>query len=208
MRNSLLSAVLVVLAFALIASSSASAQTDVALSLYGAFSQKTTGNGVIQSPANGAGGLIELRHISNPIVGFEAAYSFNRASQRYTSQIAVTCPIGQPCPSPSVDVPANAHQVTVCWVPSVKVANLRPFGVLGVGLLLDVPKGGQSSTQTVTKPVYVYGAGLDWGLLPHLGLRLQYRGNLYNSPDLSKLFTSSKTFMHTAEHMVGIYFRL
>jgi opacity protein-like surface antigen len=185
----------------------ASAQTDVALSLYGAFSGTTDAAGVTVSPSNSAGGIVEVRHISNPILGFEGTYSFNRANQTYTS--GATC--GLPCGNISVaNVKADAHQVTVDWVPSVHVANLRPFGVLGIGALFDVPQSGQTtiSTQTSTKAVYVYGAGLDWGLLPHLGLRLQYRGNLYKTPDVTQLFTSIDKFRHTAEPMIGIYFRL
>jgi opacity protein-like surface antigen len=188
-----------------------SAQTDVALSLYGAFSGRTDAAGVTVSPANSAGGMVEVRHIKNPILGFEGTYSFNRANQRYTSTIAVTCPIGMPnCSPPSANVEANAHEITFDWVPSVKVANFRPFGVLGVGALFNVPKSGQTSveTQTDTSAVYLYGAGLDWGLLPHLGLRFQYRGNLYKTPDVTQLFTSIDKFRHTAEPMIGIYFRL
>jgi hypothetical protein len=73
-------------------------------------------------------------------------------------------------------------------------------------LLLNQPSGGQNNTSTSIKPVYVYGAGLDWGLLPHLGLRFQYRGNLYKSPNLSKLYTSTDQFRHTSEPMIGAYF--
>lgn len=188
----------------------ASAQTDVALSLYGAFSGTTNGAGYTVSPSNSAGGMVELRHLANPILGFEGTYSFNRANERYTSNIAVTCPIGVICQPPSARVGANAHEITLDWVPSVKVANVRPFGVLGVGALFNVPQTGQTSvsTQTSTKAVYVYGAGLDWGLLPHLGLRLQYRGNLYKTPDVTQLFTSIDKFRHTAEPMIGIYFSL
>ena len=187
----------------------ASAQTDVALSLYGAFSGVTNNGGVTVSPSNSAGGIVELRHIANPILGFEGTYSFNRANQTYTSTVAVTCAQGVTCPS-TASVSANAHEITVNWVPSVHVANFRPFGVLGVGALFAVPQTGQTSvvTQTSTKAVYVYGAGLDWGLLPHIGLRLQYRGNLYKTPDVTRLFTSIDTFRHTAEPMIGIYFRL
>lgn len=188
----------------------ASAQTDVAASLYGAFSGTTTGNGVAQSPANSAGGMFELRHIANPILGFEATYSFNRANQTYTPTRAVspTCPTtGCPPTVGPITVPADAHEITADWVPSLHIANLRPFGVLGVGLLLDVPSGSSSGTSTTTKPVYVYGAGLDWGVLPHLGLRFQYRGNLYKSPDLTALYSSTGTFTHTAEPMIGAYFR-
>jgi opacity protein-like surface antigen len=82
--------------------------------------------------------------------------------------------------------------------------------VLGVGALFDVPQSGQSSvpTKTSTKAVYVYGAGLDWPVIPHFGLRFQYRGNLYKQPDVTGLFTSADKFTHTAEPMIGIYFRL
>jgi opacity protein-like surface antigen len=208
MRLKLLSGALIAIAFTWFGCVAGSAQTDVGLSLYGAFSQKTTGNGVIETPSNSAGGMVELRHLANPIVGFEATYSFNRANQQFASTIAVTCPINSPnpCPPLPVRVPANAHEVTVDWVPSVKVLHIRPFGVLGAGLILNVPSGGQTGTQTSTKAVYVYGAGLDWGLVPHIGLRLQYRGNLYKAPDVTKLFTSADKFTHTAEPMIGVYF--
>jgi len=179
---------------------SAQAQTSVAVSVYGAFSGTTTGNNVQESPSNSAGGLIELRHISNPILGYEATYSYNRANTSYRCT-GTSCPVLSPA-----TVSANAHELTLDRVPSVHLANLRPFGVLGVGLLLNQPSGGQNNTSTSIKPVYVYGAGLDWGLLPHLGLRFQYRGNLYKSPDLSKLYTSTDQFRHTSEPMIGAYF--
>lgn len=180
----------------------AHAQTSVGLSLYGAFSGTTTSNGVQQSPANSAGGLVELRHISNPILGWEATYSYNRANQEYRPLCS-----GATCTALTPTTVSNAaHEVTADWVPSLHLANFRPFGVLGVGLLLNEPTGNQSNTTSSTKAVYVYGAGLDWGLLPHLGLRFQYRGNLYKSPDVSKLYTSSDAFTHTAEPMIGAYF--
>ena len=218
---------------ATLAPSIAVAQTSVSLSAYGAFSGATTGNGTQQSPANQAGGLVEVRHTSNPVLGFEATYSFNRANQNYSTNLSgIACPAFG-CTTNFESVSSNAHEITGDWTPSVHIANLRPFGVLGVGLLLDVPANGQatvyttspcgattcpaspgtvttstSPTSTSYKPVYVYGAGLDWGLLPHIGLRLQYRGNLYSAPNVTKIFTSTDTFTHTAEPMIGLYFRL
>ncbi len=185
----------------------AGAQTSVAASIYGAFNGTTNGNGTQQSPANQAGGLFELRHISNPIWGFEATYSFNRANETFRPAGSPPCP-SSGCSFTVETVRANAHEITADWNPSLHIANFRPFGVLGVGLLLDVPDRGQSNTSTSTKPVYVYGAGLDWGLLPHLGLRFQYRGNLYKAPDVSSLYTSTNSFTHTAEPMIGVYFNL
>ena len=183
----------------------ASAQTDVALSLSGAFSGTTTGNGVTQSPANQAGGMLELRHISNPLVGYEATYSYNRANRSYFAICPNTpgfCNVAQ-----METVPANAHEITGDWVVSMGLANLRPFALAGVGMLMNVPAGSQTGTSTSTRAVFVYGAGLDWGLLPHLGLRLQYRGNLYKAPDMVNAFQSTNAFTHTAEPMIGAYFR-
>jgi opacity protein-like surface antigen len=190
-----------------LASAAANAQTDVAVSLYGAFTGTTTGNGTVQSPSNAAGGLIEVRHIKHPWLGYEGTYSFNRANQTYSlNTIPTACPVGG-CGITAASVSANAHQVTGDWVASLKVANFRPFALAGGGLLFDAPTSGQTGTSSTTKPVFVYGGGLDWGLLPHLGLRFQYRGNLYKAPDLTTLFTSASKFTHTSEPILGAYFR-
>jgi hypothetical protein len=177
-------------------------KTDVALSIYGTWSEKTTGDNIIQSPSNSAGGIFEVRHISNPIVGFEGTYSFNRANQVYSP----TAVCGLPCgPITPATISADAHEVTGDWIASLKIANLRPFALAGAGILFNQPASGQANSTASNKPVFVYGAGLDWGLIPHIGLRLQYRGNLYKAPDLTTLYTSSGAFTHTAEPMIGAY---
>jgi opacity protein-like surface antigen len=198
-----LPAAILLSAFAALGAASAHAQTDVALSLYGAFSGATSGNGTQQSPSNAAGGIVELRHISNPLVGYDVTYSYNRANQSYFSPLPCTTN-SSTCPWQAVS--ANAHELTADWVVSVHAANLRPFALAGAGLLFNEPVGG-SNTTSATKPVFVYGAGLDWGLLPHIGLRFQYRGNLYHAPDLTTVFRSTGAFTHTAEPMIGAYLR-
>ena len=80
MRIRISTAVLALAAVAGLTGVRASAQTDVGLSVYGAFSGTTDANGITQSPANSAGGIFELRHLANPIVGFEGKYSFNSLS--------------------------------------------------------------------------------------------------------------------------------
>ena len=126
---------LFLIVFALLASGTlAAAQTDVGLSLYGAFSGRTDANGVGVSPANSAGGIIELRHLANPIFGFEGTYSYNRANERYSSVLAIACPTPpNPCPPTSASIRANAHEITLDWVPSLKVANFRPVRGAGRG---------------------------------------------------------------------------
>ncbi len=204
------------------------AQTDVAVSAYGAFNQSTSGNGTVQSPSNQAGFLIEARHIRNPLVGYEATYAYNRANQAYSSQSFPTCPsaVCGGTTTKTAAIPANAHEFTADWVASLKLANLKPFALAGGGLLVNVPSGGtlttvtcgqfnplclqsttNAPTNTATKAVFVYGAGVDWTLLPRLGLRFQYRGNLYKAPALTTAFSSTDSFTHTAEPMLGAFFR-
>jgi len=200
-----LPAAILLSAFAVLGAARAHAQTDVALSLYGAFSGSTRSGPDTQSPSNAAGGMVELRHISNPLVGYDVTYSYNRANQSYFNPIP--CPPSPTTCSAWQAVSANAHELTADWVASVHIANLRPFALAGVGLLFNQPAGSQSGTQSSTKPVFVYGAGIDWALLPHIGLRFQYRGNLYKAPDLTKVFTSTNAFTQTAEPMIGAYLR-
>src|ERR1019366_3820753 len=105
--------------------------------------------------------------------------------------------------------------VTADYIASLnlKMTGLRPFALAGGGPFRKVSSRRQNyctfffSTRnpiphsTTDKPVFVYGGGVDWTLLPHIGLRLQYRGNLYKAPNLTKLFTSTGVFTHTAEPM-------
>ncbi|MGB0063770.1 MAG: hypothetical protein WBP85_04930 [Terracidiphilus sp.] len=201
------------------------AQTTVALSLYGAFNESITGNNTVQSPANSAGGLLELRHIRNPLFGYEATYAYNRANQGL-SNYAHVCSING-CGYATAAISANAHEVTGDWVVSLKTKSFRPFALAGGGLLLNVPTGGTvtttdcgendplcsqtttaAATSTTATGVFVYGAGVDWKLLPRLGLRLQYRGNVYKPSDVTNAFTSTNAFTHTAEPVIGVYFRL
>jgi opacity protein-like surface antigen len=197
-------------ALAIFSGTAARGQTSVALSLYGAFGGSTNGNGTAQSPSNSAGGMVELRHISNPLVGYDVTYSYNRDNQAYKA-FDYACPVGTSpgagCPPSPAAVSANAHELSGDWVVSVRASNLRPFALAGVGVLLNEPAGGQSNSTSATKPVFLYGAGLDWGLVPHLGLRLQYRGNLYHAAGLSTVFHSTDKFTQTAEPMIGAYLK-
>ncbi len=189
----------------------ARAQTDVAVSLYGAFSGTTASNGNQESPSDSAGGMIELRHISNPLVGYEATYSYNRANQVYTPPVPLGCPVGvSPCSVAPFPVSANADEITGDWLFSARATNIRPFALVGVGILLTEPTSGQSETQGFHTAVYVYGAGLDWKLLPRLGLRVQYRGDIYKTPIITTelgCIGCLDVFKHTAEPMIGAYFK-
>ena len=195
------------------------AQTDIALSGYGAFTPSTTTSSVIEHPASQGGFLVELRHISNPLVGYEVNYGFNRANETYAS--AQTCT--RNCTGFAAAVPADAHEITADWVVSLKILNFKPFALAGGGALVTVPQGGTlrtticgticttsnvlATTRTETKGIFNYGAGFDATLIPHVGVRFQYRGRLSKAPDLVTAFSSTNRFRNTAEPVFGVFLR-
>ena len=198
---------------ALLVAQAACAQTDIAGSVFGAFSTTAQGHYTTQIPSNAAGGLLEVQHAFHPILSFEVTYSYNRANQvdntivNGAPQICLAPCLPTPR-NPPVPVSANAHEFTADWIPSKTKGALRPFGVLGGGVLMVVPSGGQSNTTTATKPVFVFGLGMDWARWKRVGLRFQYRGNLYSAPLLTTQYASTGSLMLTNEPMVGVYFRL
>ncbi len=126
-------------------------------------------------------------------------------------------------------VRANAHEITADWVPSVGIANFRPFGVLGVGLLLNVPDESQatdllrrSRAPPLPAPPPPY-RDQSHQHLHQTRLRLRRRPRLGPAPaprpppavprqplpgaqPVGPLFASTKTFTHTSEPMIGAYF--
>jgi opacity protein-like surface antigen len=180
---------------------SAQAQSSLAVSAEGSFSSTTEAIYTRQNPFDQAGVLVELRHIWNPLFGYEVAYSVNRANQRYTY-------IGPSTTGPAPQtVRAYNHEISADWVVSLPLANFRPFALAGGGVQIFEPAGGQTGTQSDTKAVIVYGAGVDWEFMPHIGLRLQYRGNLYKAPDLAMVFPSTDQLVHNAQPSAGIFLR-
>lgn len=179
-------------------------QTDVALSAYRTFNTATSGNGLHQTPSNSIGGMLELRHIQNPFVGYEVTYSYNRNNQTF-APISGSC--GYFCGYGTLAQTAYQNEVGLDWVLSAKIASLRPFAVAGLGFMITTPATYGYDLNTIVRPAYIYGGGIDWGG-ERLGLRLQFRDNLYKAPDLSGAYSTTGAFTHTAESMIGVYLRL
>lgn len=187
--------------FALATTHLASAQTDVGVNAYGAFTGATASlnNGnETQSPTSSGGGMLEFRHIRSGLVGFEGTYSLQRANQLFTYTgpypVIPVCVPG-PCSPPSNPIPAMTsvsamtHELSGDWIVSDPITkSLRLFALAGAGVRITVPGSGPSGSQISTSvtPSYIYGFGTDWAFLPHFGLRVQYRGDIHKVPEVAK----------------------
>lgn len=197
--------VLVVIAIAMAAASgSCQAQTDLGASFYRTFTQSSTGNGTMQAPSNAFGGMVELRHISSPFIGYEISYGYNRANQSLSPDTA-NC--GYFCANPPYAVTATASDISLNWVPSPKFGNLRPFGLVGVGFFITAPTSSLYDLNTIVRLAFLVGGGVDWDVASHLGLRVQFRDNFYKAPDVAGIYPPTGAFTQSAEPMAGAYYR-
>ena len=145
--------------------------------------------------------MVELRHIHSPWIGFEAEYSLNRANQRYL-------PLEFLGPGGNQDVSAFAHAITGDWVVTNHLTkSIQLFALAGAGVEITVPSGGPSYAQSSTTAAYIYGTGVDWQIRRHIGLRAQYRGDIHKAPRVDTQYPSPNSWMHTAEPMIGVYYR-
>jgi opacity protein-like surface antigen len=180
----------------------ASAQTlknlEAGINFFGQFSQSSNGNGVQDSPTDSLGVVASVRQSFHPWLGYEINYGYTRFSEHYS-----TTPFG---------VQNNVHEATAAYLlqaPTIPILGLQPFGAVGVGGLLFLPTtvGGQKNNQQWRVPL-LYEVGVNYPIFTsHLGLRLQYRGLVYKTPDFNSAQLTTNTRRQTSEPSVGAYFR-
>jgi len=180
----------------------ATAQTlknfEAAAGVFGQFTGTTNGNGIKDNPTDSLGGLATVRQSFHPWLGYEVNYSYTRFSERYS-----TIPFG---------VQDNMHEVSGAYLvqgPTIPILGLQPFAAVGVGALIFLPTtvGGQKYTQQSRVPL-LYEFGVNYPVLTsHLGLRFQYRGLSYKTPDFNQPLLTTGTRRTTSEPSAGAYFR-
>jgi opacity protein-like surface antigen len=169
-----------------------------AVNIFGQFTGTTNGDGVKDSPTDSLGVLATARQSFHFWLGYEINYGYTRFTERYS-----TVPFG---------VQNNVHEVSGAYLvqgPKIPLLGLQPFGAVGVGALLFLPTtvGGQKYSQQNRIPL-LYEFGVNYPILTsHLGLRLQYRGLSYKTPDFNATLLTTGTRRTTSEPSAGAYFR-
>jgi opacity protein-like surface antigen len=178
-------------------------QFTIGGSFYEAMNKSTTGNGTQQTTTNASGGMLEVRFIDRPLMGFEFTYSYNPANQ---SIEPTTTNCGYACANKIPSLTVKASEVGLDYVVSKRFGNLRPFAVGGIGFFISSPSNSLLEVQTVVRPAYIFGGGVDWAVMRHFGVRAQFRDNVYKAPDLSNFNPPTGQYTYTAEPMGGVYY--
>jgi hypothetical protein len=171
---------------------------DGAVSIFGQSTGTTNGNGVRDKPTESMGAIATVRQSFHPWLGYEVNYSYTRFTEKYS-----TIPFG---------VQNNLHEVSVAYLlqgPTLPFLGLQPFGAVGTGALIFLPTtvGGQKYSQQNRVPL-LYEVGVNHPILTsHLGLRFQYRGLLYKTPDFNAALLTTNARRQTSELSLGAYFK-
>jgi opacity protein-like surface antigen len=192
------------LAVAFIGAVAAHAQLDISAGYYEAFTGNSAGTGAKQVPTNSGGEIAEVRYLRSPLFGLGMSYSYNRANQTIEPN-GTDCQLT--CANPVTVLSAKASEIALNWIPSLKVGRLRPFAIGGVGFFITSPGNSTYEVNTIVRPVFVVGGGVDWSVLKHFGVRIQYRDNIYKAPDLSALYPATGAFTSSSEPTGGLFFR-
>jgi len=171
---------------------------DGAISGFGQFSGTSNGNGIQDKPTYSTGVLATARQSLHFWLGWEVNYGYTRYAERYKGS------------GYGVQVQNNMHEVTGAYLvqgPTIPILGLQPFGAVGVGALVFLPTttGGQRYSQQYRVPI-LYEFGVNYPILTsHLGLRLQYRGLSYKTPDFNAAQLTTGSRRQTSEPSVGAY---
>jgi hypothetical protein len=169
-----------------------------AVSVFGQFSGTSNGNGVQDKPTDSLGVLATVRQSFHPWLGYEVNYGYTRFSERFS-----VLPFSQQ---------NNLHEVSGAYLlqgPTIPFLGLQPFGAVGVGALIFLPTtvGGQKYNQQTRVPI-LYEVGVNHPIFTsHLGLRFQYRGLSYKTPDFNSPSITTNVRRMTSEPSVGAYLR-
>ncbi|HEX4036825.1 MAG TPA: hypothetical protein VHX37_02100 [Acidobacteriaceae bacterium] len=160
------------------------------------FTQSTSGNGISNSATKSAGGFASFRHSYHWWLGYEGSYQYTRFTDYYSGQ--------------AFGVQHNLHEFGGSYyVHGVTALGIQPFAIAGVSAVVFSPSlnGGQNVSWQA-RPGANFGAGINYPLLTnHIGLRLEYRGLFYETPDFGEAALTTNTYRITSEPMVGVYFK-
>src|SRR5437879_4571048 len=146
-----------------------SGKNEVSVQAFGSFVKSTTDNGIENKATHSGGVLGSYRYFFNAHHGVEANYGYSLNTQSYGSTSGV------------LGVKSYSHEISAAYVFRMPMNKFTPFVLAGAGGLIFDPKDFVGANSQA-RAAFVYGGGADFKLTPHIFVRAEYRGLVYNSP--------------------------
>jgi opacity protein-like surface antigen len=202
MRNRTTTTVAGVAAALLLFTSAALAQegrSQVTVQGTGLIIKNSDGQGISNEATKSAGLLVGYSYQFHRWGGVEANYGYARNTQKYSDGLAQTA------------IQSNIHEITGSFVLHIPVETniVRPYALAGGGALIFDPTDNISLTAAdqQTRGTFVYGGGVNFDITPNFGVRAEYRGFVYKTPDFTIGNLNLDKFTHLAQPSAGIFVR-
>jgi hypothetical protein len=164
------------------------------------------GNNVITQHASDTfGGLVTLRYVAKPWIGFEYNYGFARYTENYSGPAIATFA------GSLFQVQTRATEYSLGYVATPQI--YRPFGLqpyfgggAGTQSFKPTPHGGEGEPEKA-RMLYYYDLGVQQDFLNgHVGLRAGFRQTFFLDPDFGQNYLTILKHASTYEPVAGVYF--
>jgi outer membrane immunogenic protein len=155
---------------------------------------------VKQTSTLGKGLYVGYRYLLTPNGGLEANYSYSRFTNKFITQYGAA----------NARVYTSMQEATFAYVRSFEFKRFNPFLEGGGGLLFFSPLGFKSTsydTEQTKELTVLFGGGIAYELSPSWDLRVQYRGQVFNTTNfglaqfpLSRRYIMSQPAIGLAYH--------
>jgi opacity protein-like surface antigen len=156
-----------------------------------------------QGASPSAGVLATVHQSFKPWLGYNVNFGYSRFTENYSFGSAFISNATTKPPQNSyfsqLSIGTNMYELTIAPViQGPKTKHFSTFAQFGGGGLWFLPTQPASLYREQVRAAMVFGAGLNYKLTDHLGMRAEYRGLFYKNPDfayhsgqapMSKLFT-------------------
>ncbi len=163
---------------------------DATAQITGNYTRESIENGVRLDSSDSAGFLGTYRYFFGQHHGIEGNYGYTRNTQQV--QLGAL----------GARTQLNTHEVSAAYVLRFPIKRVTPFALAGIGALVFDQTN--NSADLVAKPSFVYGGGADINFTNRFFVRAQYRGQVFNSPQLGpSILVAPERITHLAQPSVG-----
>jgi opacity protein-like surface antigen len=164
--------------------------------------------------ASPSAGVLATGHQSfSPWLGYNVNFGYGRFTENYSFGSAfVSNATTKPQNSyfSQLSIGTNMYELTIApVVQGPKTKRFNTFAQFGGGGLWFLPTQAASPYSEQVRAAMVFGAGLNYKLTDHLGVRAEYRGLFYKNPDFayrSGQAPMSKLFTVTSEPTISVVY--
>lgn len=161
-----------------------------------------------------AGFLATFQQQIRPLLGYDVNFGYTKFTENYRKET----PTGSPLPGVTTgffshqSIPANVFEISSAY--TVKRpqygSKFQPFAELGGGVLIFSPTTAPFEGHASYRAALLFGGGVDYRINAKFGLRAEYRGLFYKSPDFAAVIAPvgiSKSFTVTSEPTISLEYR-